>query len=259
MLKGVLELLVSVTVFGAVVVPTVTVPNPRLAVENESGASPVPPRLIICGVLLALSVMVISPGTEPTTEGSKVTDIVQAELTASAAGLTGQLSLSINSPLEAIGESNKPAVPVLVSVTFFELLVVPISCPPKLRLVAERLTTGEPATAVNVAVTAWLEVMETLHVAVPEQAPLHPAKVEPEFAAAVSVTDWPLLKLAEQTLGQFMPAGLLLTVPLPVPARLTVSGKLGPLAIATVSTPKSVQTPKQLVRLKVTEVMLEPV
>ena len=252
-------MLASVTVFAAVVVPTVTVPNPRLAVDNESGAHPVPARLIICGVLLALSAIVISPGTEPTTDGSKVTDIVQAELTASAEGLTGQLSLSIKSPLAAIGESNKPAVPVLVRVTFFELLVVPISCPPKLRLLAERLTTGAPATAVKVAVTAWVEVMETLQVPVPEQAPLQPAKVEPEFAAAVSVTSWPLLKLAEQTLGQFMPAGLLLTAPLPVPDRVTARGKLGPLAMATVSRAKSVQTPVQLFKLKTTDVMLDPV
>src|SRR5690242_13938654 len=158
-----------------------------------------------------------------------------------------------------MGESSKPAVPWLVRVTDFELLVVPTNCPPKLRLVAERLTIGAPATAVKVAVTAWLAVMETMQVPVPEQAPLQPTKVEPELAAAVSVTDWPLPKWAEHTLGQLMPAGLLLTVPLPVPARLTVSGKLGPLAMPIESTAKSVQTPPQLVRLNVMEVILGPV
>src|SRR5579872_1367614 len=101
-----------------------------------------------------------------------------------------------------MGESSRPAVPVLVRVTLFELLVVPSNCPLKLRLVAERVTSAVPAIVVNVAVTAWAEVMETVHVPVPEQGPLQPAKVEPEFAAAVRVTDWLLEKLAEHTVGQ---------------------------------------------------------
>ena len=73
------------------------------------------------------------------------------------------------------------------------------------------------------------------------------------------MTEVPLAKLAEQALGQLMAAGLLATLPLPVPARVTVKGKTGPLAMATVSTAKSVHTPLQLVRLKVTAVILEPV
>ncbi|RMH01327.1 MAG: hypothetical protein D6699_06920 [Aquificota bacterium] len=55
-----------------------------------------------------------------------------------------------------------------------------------------------------------------------EQSPLHPAKVEPAFGVAVSVTLVPELKLAEQVAPQFMPAGLLVTVPPPVPVLLTV-------------------------------------
>ncbi len=47
--------------------------------------------------------------------------------------------------------------------------------------------------------------------------PLQPAKVEPEAAVAVRVTAVPLLKLTEQVLPQLMPAGELVTVPLPVP------------------------------------------
>ena len=55
-----------------------------------------------------------------------------------------------------------------------------------------------------------------------EAAPLHapdqPAKVEPAAAAAVSVTDVPLVKLAEQDEVQAMPDGAEVTVPAPDPA-----------------------------------------
>ena len=53
--------------------------------------------------------------------------------------------------------------------------------------------------------------------------PDQPAKVEPEAGVAVKVTAAPLLKVAEQVLPQLMPAGELVTVPLPVPVLLSVS------------------------------------
>ena len=57
----------------------------------------------------------------------------------------------------------------------------------------------------------------------PLQAPLHPAK--PEFVPGVSVrvTDVPELKLALHVGGQLIPVGLLDTVPVPLPARVTVN------------------------------------
>ena len=67
-------------------------------------------------------------------------------------------------------------------------------------------------------------VIDTVQVLlVPEQDPLQPAKDEPLAAAAVSVTEVPEPKLAEQVEPQLIPAGLLETVPLPVPVLLTVS------------------------------------
>jgi hypothetical protein len=75
----------------------------------------------------------------------------------------------------------------------------------------------------NVAVTAVLALTVMLHVLVPLQPPVQPANVEPAFGAALSVTTVPLWKLALQVDPQLMPAGLLLTVPLPVPAPLTVN------------------------------------
>ena len=58
----------------------------------------------------------------------------------------------------------------------------------------------------------------------PEQAPLHPEKTEPARGDAVKVTVVPLGKEALQVVPQLIPAGVLVTVPLPVPALDTVSG-----------------------------------
>ncbi len=57
-----------------------------------------------------------------------------------------------------------------------------------------------------------------MQVPVPEHAPLQPANVEPARGEADRVTLVPELKLDEQVLPQLIPVGLLVTVPLPVPA-----------------------------------------
>jgi len=74
-----------------------------------------------------------------------------------------------------------------------------------------------------VAVTARAALIVTLQAPVPVQAPLQPENVEPVAGAAVRVTAVPLVNDAEQVLPQEMPAGVLVTVPLPVPALVTVS------------------------------------
>ena len=66
-----------------------------------------------------------------------------------------------------------------------------------------------------------LPVIVTPPVAV--QLPDQPANVEPEAGVAAKVTAVPLLSVVEQVLPQLIPVGLLVTVPVPVPARLTVS------------------------------------
>jgi len=61
---------------------------------------------------------------------------------------------------------------------------------------------------------------------VPEHPPpLHPANVEPDAGAAVRVTVVPLVKLEEQVAPHVMPAGVLVTVPLPVPVLTTAGPK----------------------------------
>ncbi len=76
------------------------------------------------------------------------------------------------------------------------------------------------------AVTACAALIVTVQVPVPVQPPpLQPLKVEPAAGAAVKVTATPLSNVAEQFLPHETPAGALVTVPLPAPARLTVSVK----------------------------------
>ena len=66
-----------------------------------------------------------------------------------------------------------------------------------------------------------LPVIVTLPAAV--QLPDQPANVEPEAAVALKVTAVLLLRIVVQVLPQLIPVGLLVTVPVPVPTRLTES------------------------------------
>src|SRR5438445_10861716 len=76
---------------------------------------------------------------------------------------------------------------------------------------------------VKVAVTDRAALMLTVQV-VPEAAsqPLQPVNVDPVAGVAVRVTTVPLSKAAEQVAPQLSPAGAEVTVPLPVPAVVTV-------------------------------------
>jgi hypothetical protein len=66
-----------VAVIGELIVPTLSVPNASVAGVNVTGAIPVPVRLIVCGLLLALSLIETVPGTLPAFEGVNVTVILQ--------------------------------------------------------------------------------------------------------------------------------------------------------------------------------------
>src|ERR1700743_191244 len=79
----------------------------------------------------------------------------------------------------------------------------------------------------NVGVTVVLASSVNRHVPVPVHRPDHPAKVVPASGAGVNTTAVPLGKLAVQLDGQLIPAGVLVTVPAPVPRLFTVSGMGG--------------------------------
>ena len=61
----------------------------------------------------------------------------------------------------------------------------------------------------------------TVQVAVPVQAPLQPAKVEPGAGVAVKVSWVPAVTVSLQSEPQEIPAGELVTVPVPVPLLAT--------------------------------------
>jgi len=112
------------------------------------------------------------------------------------------------------------------------LVTVPDPVPP---LVIESVY--ETGIALNVAVTVLACDMVTEHVlAVPVHAPLQPEKVLPLVATAVSVTLEPDVRLAEQVLPQEMPAGLLVSVPDPVPLLVTDSAYEAGIAVNVAAT-----------------------
>jgi len=78
MLKAALPVLLRVTVCAVLVISTAWLPKARLVGERPStGAVPVPKRLTVCGLPLALSVMLTAAVRLPLAEGMNVTLIVQ--------------------------------------------------------------------------------------------------------------------------------------------------------------------------------------
>src|SRR5216117_4037851 len=130
----------------------------------------------------------------------------------------------------------EPAAGAAVSVTAVPLAKLAVHVAPQLIPAGALVTVPLPAPAsetvstragVKVAVTVVAAEIVTTHDPVPEHPPpLQPPKVEPAAGAAVSVTAVPLAKLAAQVAPQSMPAGELVTVPLPVPAGVTVRVKV---------------------------------
>ncbi len=79
----------------------------------------------------------------------------------------------------------------------------------------------------KVAVTLVAEFTVTLHVPVPVQAPPQPVNAIPASGAAVRITGVPAVNENEHVAPQLIPAGLLVTVPVPVPNFETVSASCG--------------------------------
>src|SRR5262245_4799054 len=140
-------LLVKVTFCAALVVFTVWLPKLRLAADRPTtGATPVPLKVTACGMPLPLSVMLSAAPRLPVAVGVNVTLIVQLALSALVAVLTGQLLVCALLPYTTLFRSILLIVsapgPLLVKVTFCAALVVFTVWLPKLRLAADRPTTG---------------------------------------------------------------------------------------------------------------------
>jgi hypothetical protein len=129
------------------------------------------------------------------------------------------------------------------------LVMVPLPVPDFVTLRANE----DGSASVNVAVTDVAALTVTVQTPVPAHPPpLQPENVEPAAGVAVKVTTVPLVNAVEQVAPQEMPAGALVTVPLPVPEFVTLSAnddctKLAVTAwaalIVTVHVPVPVQPP----------------
>ena len=130
MVSGPVPVLVSVTVWAALVVPTKRLPKLRLVlgVKVTAGAMPVPLRLMVWGLPLALSVMLMVAARAPVTLGVKVTLKTQVAFTASVvtqlAGVVEEAKSPGLVPPRVMAEIVSGPVPVFVSVTVCAPLVV---------------------------------------------------------------------------------------------------------------------------------------
>jgi hypothetical protein len=99
-----------------------------------------PVKATVCVLLTALSVMVMVPVRVPVAVGVKVTVILQ--FVPAATGEPTQVLVWAKSPLATMLLMVRAMLPVLLTVTLCELLLVPKSWSPKLRLADDKPTTG---------------------------------------------------------------------------------------------------------------------
>jgi hypothetical protein len=92
-----------------------------------------------------------------------------------------------------------------------------------------------PDSVVNAADTSRAASIVTWQLPVPLHAPPQPLKLMPTAVAAVSVTCVPYATAAEQVVPQWITAGLLVTVPLPVFVTRSMRGGGGVLMLCTLA------------------------
>lgn len=150
---------VSVTVWAALVVPSICEAKERLVGESvtagaaTTGGVPVPLKATVCGEPLALSVIVSAPVRLPAAVGVKVTEMVHV---APVATLLPHVCASAKSPDALMEVIESAAVPAFVSVTVCAVLVEPVDCDGKVRLAAERVTDGAEVIAMPTPFRAML-------------------------------------------------------------------------------------------------------
>ena len=155
-----------------------------------------PDRLTVCGLVLALSVIVRFPARVPSVVGGNVTETVQLAPAANVLGDSGQVAdTCAKSPDVEIPEIVSGTAWLFFRVTLFLALVVPISWLAKVRLAGDKLTGAVPV-PLNVVVCGEFEAL-SLTVRVPVRAP---------NAVGVNVTEILQLSLAANVpgdMGQF--------------------------------------------------------
>src|SRR5439155_22375007 len=142
----------------------------------------------------------------------------------------------------------EPAAGAAVSVTAVPLVKLAEQVTPQVIPAGVLVTVPMPVPALEtvrtkvcdakVAVTVVAAETVTTYVPVPEQPPpLQPLKVEPAAGVAVIVTVPPRGTPDLQVTPQLIPAGALVTVPLPVPAGVTVRVKVCSVKVAVTVVP----------------------
>src|SRR5437867_7204944 len=201
------------------------------AVPLEYAAAQVAPQEIPAGLLVTVPV----PAPVLLTVSVKLCTAKVAVAVVAALGVTGQVPVPEQlPPLQPV--KVEPAAGAAVKVTAVPLTYVAAQVAPQEMPAGALVTVPVPAPlgltvsvkvgTAKVAVTVVPALSVTVQVPVPEQPPpLQPLNVDPAAGAAVKVTTVPLAYAAMQVAPQEMPAGLLVTVPIPGPALLTVSVK----------------------------------
>jgi hypothetical protein len=115
-------LLVTVTVFAALVAVTATLPNTSVAGVTVTGTTPLPASDTVCGLLFALSVIVRVPVRLPVAVGVNVTLTVQF---APAATEVPHVFVCAKSPETAIDDTLSAVPRLFVTVSVFTTLEVP--------------------------------------------------------------------------------------------------------------------------------------
>ena len=121
------RLFLMVTIFAALVVPTVWAANVKLDGVTDTGAIPVPVKLTDCGLLFAPSVIVRAAVFAPAVTGANVTLILQDEWPPTL--VPHPLEETANSlafiPVVATLDMDNDALVLFVSVTVLDALVLP--------------------------------------------------------------------------------------------------------------------------------------
>lgn len=187
--KGPLKTMpVSVMDLDELVEPTAVVLKLKDVADSVNGALPVPLRVTVCGLLMALSAKVSVPVAAPNAAGEKVTPTVQV---APAAIPVPQVLLEMANGPPTGTEMLVNASTVLmwlVTVTFFAALVLPSASDPKLKLAAEKVTGALPLpVTLTVCVPALSEIVR-----IPEA---EPATVGEKMTAMLHVAAGAMLPL----------------------------------------------------------------
>ena len=147
------------------------------------------------------------------------------------AGLTehvGAIATGDCTVQESVMEPVNPSIAVVLIV---ELAEVPGLTVAGVNVDADTLKSGGGGT--KTASTTWVELtVQTLAFVVvqgwrPGSVPDQTPNVEPPVAVAVNVTVVPTGKAETQAVGQLIPLGLLMTVPVPVPVKVIATLKTG--------------------------------